>query len=181
LERAAIGGNGFVDLASLPQRDPQIVMGIRIAGLQFERATKRGNGFVELTAVPQRRAQIVVGHRVGGLDCECAATRGNGFLQSTGRAAGFTKVGMSGGIIRVEGNGLANPFHREVIAARLVSDDAEEVQRVSMLWLHRKDLAVERFGFRQTPGAVMLKRDLKRLWDGHGGNCGLERRVEARG
>ena len=41
------------------------------------------------------------------------------------------------------------------------------MQRAGVVWLHRKDLAVERFGFRQTPGPMMLKRDLKRLWNRH--------------
>ena len=53
------------------------------------------------------------------------------------------------------------------MAASLVSDDAEEVQRVGMIGLHRKDLAVERLGFRQPPGLVVLECDLKRLWNRH--------------
>jgi len=80
---------------------------------------------------------------------------------------GFAEIGVSEGIIRVEDDSLANPFHRDVVAARLVSDHAEEVQRVGMVWLHRKYLAVERFGLRQPPRAVGLKRHLKCLWNGH--------------
>jgi len=49
---------------------------------------------------------------------------------------------MSGGIVRAEDDGLANQIHREVVPAGLVSDDTLVVQRVGMVWLSCKDLAV---------------------------------------
>jgi hypothetical protein len=62
---------------------------------------------------------------------------------------------------------LANPLHCEVIAAGLVIDNAEEVERVGVVRLHRKNLAVERLRFRQTPSLMMVDRDLKRLRNRH--------------
>ena len=49
-----------------------------------------------------------------------------------------------------------------------MSDEAEEVQGVGMVRLRRQDLAVKGFGICQPPGLVMLKRQLQRLWNGHG-------------
>jgi hypothetical protein len=74
---------------------------------------------------------------------------------------------MSDGIIRIDDDGLSNQIHRHVMASDLVRHDAEEVQRVSMLRLHRKDLPVERLGFRQPPRLMVLKPHLKRLWNRH--------------
>jgi len=75
---------------------------------------------------------------------------------------------MGDWIIRFEGQGLANQIHGQRVAAGLLGDDAEVVQRPGMVGVSAKDLAVERFRFRQTPSLVALDRDLKRLWNGHG-------------
>jgi len=40
----------------------------------------------------------------------------------------------------------------------LLSDAAEEAQGLGMVWLHRKDLAVERLGARQPAGLVVVNR-----------------------
>ena len=129
----------------------------------MERAALRGDGFVELASIPSRVAQIEVRIRKVGLEFERAATRCDGFVKPAERAAGFAEVGMSDGIIRVEDDGLTNQIHCEVMAIDLVSDETEEVQRAGMVWLRRKDPAVERLGFCQAPSLVALNRDLKRL------------------
>jgi hypothetical protein len=38
-----------------------------------------------------------------------------------------------------------------------------------MIWMDREDLPLKRLGFGQPPGLVVLRRDLKRLGNGHGG------------
>jgi hypothetical protein len=43
-----------------------------------------------------------------------------------------------------------------------------------MVRLRRKDLAVKRLSLRQPPGSVVLNRNLKRLWEGHGGRMKYE-------
>jgi hypothetical protein len=47
-ERAAIRGDGFVQLTPVLERVAQIVVGLRVVGFEFERAAIRGDGFVEL-------------------------------------------------------------------------------------------------------------------------------------
>ena len=52
-ERAAIRGDGFVELALFAQRVAQIVVGLRKVGLEFERAAIRGHdSFVDLALFP---------------------------------------------------------------------------------------------------------------------------------
>jgi hypothetical protein len=70
----------------------------------------------------------------------------------------------------MEGDGLANQLHGEVIATDLMSDDAEQVQRFRVLGLGGEDLAVERFGVRQPPALVVLNRKLKCRWNRHWGD-----------
>ena len=54
------------------------------------------------------------------------------------------------------------------MAARLVGDDAEEVQRVGMVGLHGEDLAVKGLGVRQPPGLVVPESKFKGLLTCHG-------------
>ena len=74
---------------------------------------------------------------------------------------------MRGRIIRVDDDRLTNPIHREVIPARLLGDDAEEVQCIGMFRLHNKDLAAKRLGIRQPARLVALDREFKSLLKRH--------------
>jgi len=106
---------------------------------------------------------------VVGLEFERAAKAGDRFVQPACCSIDFAEVGISGGIIRVRRDGLANPVYRELMAAHLLGDDAPQAERLGIVWLHREDLAVNPFGLCQTSGLMMLNRDLERLWDRHGG------------
>jgi hypothetical protein len=153
-------------------------MGLRQIRFELKRAATRDNCFLELTSFPQRVAQVVVGLRIVGFELERAAISGDGLVEPACRAAGFAEIAMSGGIIRVEDDGLANPLHREVMAADLVSDETQEVQCVGMVRLHRKDLAVDPFGFGQSSCAMMLKSQIQGLWNCH--NLNLRPSLSAR-
>ena len=74
-------------------------------------------------------------------------------------------------IVRLNADGLANPLHGKIIPAHLVSDDAQVVQRVGMLWIRRQDLPVKRLRFRQPPRPVALKRQVECFWDRHRGDA----------
>ena len=78
---------------------------------------------------------------------------------------------MRRGMIRVQTDRPANPFHRQIIPAHLVSDDAQVVQRVGMLLIRRQDLPVKRLRFRQPPRPVALKRQVECFWDRHRGDA----------
>ena len=68
----------------------------------------------------------------------------------------------------MESNRPPNILHREVVAANLMCDDPEHVERVGMNWLHGEDLPIERLSFGQSPRLVMMERKFKCLLDGHG-------------
>ena len=53
------------------------------------------------------------------------------------------------------------------MAAALLGNNAEEMQRVGVIRLRRKDLPVESLGFREAPGLVALKREIEGLWNRH--------------
>jgi len=165
----AIRGHGFIEPTCLPEGDAQMIVGFQKVRLELDRAAIRGHGFDELASVPERVAQMVVGLREIRFDLERGAARQHGFIEPAQRAAGFAEVGMSGGVVWAEPNGLPNPLHCEVMTSDLVSNDAEEVQRVGVVWVRCQDLPVERFRFGQLSRTMILNRDLKRLWDRHGG------------
>jgi hypothetical protein len=54
------------------------------------------------------------------------------------------------------GDGLPNQFHCKIMAAGLLSNDPEKMERVGMVWLRRKDLAAKRLGFGQSTGLMVL-------------------------
>ena len=62
----------------------------------------------------------------------------------------------------------ADKLHGDIIASDLVRDDSQQVQRIGVARLDRKNLSVDRVRLRQSPGLVMLNREFKRLRDGHG-------------
>jgi len=167
-DRATIRHNRFSKQASLPERVPQIVVGFHISGFQFHRPAKRSRCLLEPAPHGQHDAQIVVRFRESRFEFDRAATRGDGFVQPPDHAIGRAEIGMGVGIIRVEGDRFADPLYRRIVASDLHGDDTEEVQRVHLRWLRGQDLAVNRLGLRQPPGSVMLNRNLKRLWNGHG-------------
>jgi len=172
LERTAIRGHGFGELTPLFERVAQIVVGLREVGLEFERATPRGNSFIEPALRGQCGAQIVMGLCLVRFEFQRTTIRGSGFGGPSRGAAGFAEITMGGGIVWVERDGLANPLDREIVAAGLVSDAAQEVERAGMVWLHGEDLTVERLGVGQSSGAVALEGEIEGLWDGHGGRVG---------
>jgi hypothetical protein len=86
---------------------------------------------------------------------------------------------MSKGIIWVESDRLMDQLHCQVVASDLAGDDAEKADCVGVSRLDRKDLAVDRFGFGQPPGLVVLGRDLKRLRNRHGARVTDECTAEA--
>lgn len=114
-----------------------------------------------------------MGLRVAGSQCDRPAILGDSFVVPALLCQRGAEVGMSGGVVRTESEGLANPRHSEVNAPGLMRDHAEVVQRFRMVGLHGKDLPVERFSVRQSAGLVVLEGLGEHLWDcnrGHGGH-----------
>ena len=68
----------------------------------------------------------------------------------------FTQIGMTHRMIRIQTDSLANHLYGEVMAAHLMGDDSEQVERVGMLRCHREDLPVKRLRLRQPSGLMVL-------------------------
>ena len=167
LDRAAIRGDGFVKLASAPEGIAQIVVGFGKVRLELDRAAIGSNGFVELAALPQGVAQIGValGKIRSGL--ERAPIHADRLVKMALRDQGIAETEVVLQNLRIHLDRPANALRRDVVAADLVSDETEVVQRIGMIWLRRKDLAVKRLGIRQAPALVMPKREFESLGNGH--------------
>jgi hypothetical protein len=94
---------------------------------------------------------------------------GDRFFKVALSGQGVAEVKMVVRTRRIQSDGFANQIYSEVVAADLVGDDAEQMQRLGVFWLRRQDLAVERFGLRQPPSLVVLEREFEGLRDRHGG------------
>jgi hypothetical protein len=122
---------------------------------------------MELTVLGESGAQIVMGLHVVRLELERASKCGEGVARPARQTAGFSEAEPGGGVIRVERDGLAKPFDGEIVTAGLMRDETQQMQRVSVSWLCREDLAAEVFGVCQPASLVMLERDLESLGDCH--------------
>ena len=74
---------------------------------------------------------------------------------------------MRRGIVRIEGDRLANQLASQLRAADLEMGDTQEMECCGVVGLHRENLPVKRFGFRQPPGLVVLERESEGLLDCH--------------
>ena len=73
----------------------------------------------------------------------------------------------SGRVIRLMSERLANPFRGKIVTPCFVSEQADVVQRFRVVWLRGEDLPVERFGFDESAGLVVLERQGECLVDRH--------------
>jgi hypothetical protein len=64
-------------------------------------------------------------------------------------------------------NGSTDQIYRKIIAADLVSEHAEKMQRIRMVGIDLQNLEIKPFRFAQTPGLMMAHR---------GGECCLNAR-----
>ena len=70
-------GDGLVHLPAAGQDDAQVVVGVRVVGLDIQGLAVMGDGLVELSAAGQRQAEVVMGIRVVGLDFQGLAVMGD--------------------------------------------------------------------------------------------------------
>jgi hypothetical protein len=67
-------------------------------------------------------------------------------------------------------NGAGDQVHGGVIAARLMGDDAEQVESFGVVGLDREDLPVDDLGVGETARSVVLESKLESGGDGDGGH-----------
>jgi hypothetical protein len=53
--------------------------------------------------------------------------------------------------------------------AHLMRDDAEQMQRIGVVWRHREDLPVDRLGVRKAPGLMVSQCEFECLLNVHDG------------
>ena len=160
-------GDRLFGLAFLLQRHAEVIVEIRVAWIDFQGLPVRGYGFVEAALGPPRDAQVVMSHRESRVNLERGAKRGDGFVKLALSQKSVAEIEL---VVRTRGIGrdrLANQIRCQVVASGLIGNDAEQMQRVGMIWLHREDLPVESLGVRQAAGAVVLEREIEGLGNGH--------------
>ena len=160
-------GDRLFGLAFLLQRHAEVIVEIRVVRIDFQGLPVRGHGFVEAALGPPRDAKIVMSHRESRVELERCAKRGDGFIKMALSHESVAEIEL---VVRTRGIGrdcLANQIRCHVVAAGLIGNDAEQMQRVGMIWLRREDLPVESLGVRQAAGAVVLEREIEGLGNGH--------------
>jgi hypothetical protein len=72
---------------------------------------------------------------------------GRALLATAKGAKGRSHIAMKVRDPVIQCDSFADQVDRDVIAARLVGDDSQEVQRIGVVWINRKDLPVKALGF----------------------------------
>ena len=92
---------------------------------------------------------------------------GDGFVDPACCVEGFAEGAMGIRVVWVKDKSPANPLRGKIVAADLVRDGAGETQCLGMIWLHGDDPAVERLGFGQASGLMMLESQSESLCNRH--------------
>ena len=158
---------GFIVPAQLRQGVAEIVVGLGVAGVDFDGATIGGDRFLEMPGVRERQAEIVVGLGVIGFQFDRPAIARHGVVQPAECEVNRAEIAMRFGVVGIVGHRSAHPLHRKVIVTGLMGEHSEIVQRAGMIGLDGKDLPVERFRLRQPAGLVMLEGEGDGLRNGH--------------
>jgi hypothetical protein len=101
-----------------------------------------GSGLVWLPLVGQGNAEIVVGFGGIGLERERATVNGNGLVQLPLVPQRGAEITVGFGPVGFEGDGPPDQIRGDVMPPDLMGDDAEKVQRLSMIRLLGENLTV---------------------------------------
>jgi len=108
-----------------------------------------------------------MGHREIGSELDGTLQTLDRLLDQPCGAIRFPEIGMSGGIIRLQRQGSANPLDGQVVPARLLGDNTVVVQRFRVAGLDGENLAVEILRFHQASRLVVLLGQSKSLGSRH--------------
>ena len=74
---------------------------------------------------------------------------------------------MGLGVIRILAQGLTDVIDGEVVPANLMRDQAEQMERIDLTWIHLQDLAIQLFRSAQVAGLMILHGQGERLGQIH--------------
>ena len=110
--------------------------------------------FVELASLFERIAEIVVGFHMIRIELDGAPVMRFGLAHPTERMEGVAQIAVEIRNAIVAGDGFADQVDRGLVVPGLMSDDAEEMQAVGVIWIDRKDLPVTALGLME-PASLM--------------------------
>jgi hypothetical protein len=120
-------------------------------------AAVTGNGPRQIALRAECIAQVAMGLGVVGPEFQSTPIAGDGLGDLAQRAAGFTQIAVKGSVVRVQADGAFNQIHGLLVLAKLMRDDARQVQRLGVIRLQGENLLVKRFGRSQPPRLMVLQ------------------------
>ena len=119
-------GDRLVDLSAAGQSQAEVVVGLRVVGLDFQGLLVMGDGLVDLAAAGQSDTEVVVGIRVVGLDFQRLLVMGDGLVDLAAVSQSQTEVVVGALVFRRPGDRILPDRQRTtVIRVALESDDSE--------------------------------------------------------
>ncbi len=143
LRRGAVGLGRLVVCGARVQDVTQVVVRLRVPGIELDRSTERGHGLVGAAAPAQHDAEVVVGIGAQRVERDCLLVRGHRLVQLSDLFEHVAQVGLDRCRLRCDGGGPADQIERTRRLAELMRQHAAKVQRVGMIRRDGQDTVVE--------------------------------------
>ena len=137
---------GFVELAELPQHDPEVIVRRAELGPEFQGPTELHDGIGVLPQAVQGETQIAQGLGVVGPEAQGRATTPHGPIQLARGPVGFGQIGVESRHIGPDGNGPADQLDRLRVIPLLMVQHPQQVHRHRVFLLLSQDLLIQRRG-----------------------------------
>ena len=160
-ERSAVSGLGRGEMALAGQRDTMMDVRIDEVGHQLQRTGRPFQGRLVQPLPIEHGGQIGVGLGELGLQCDGGTVARRRLVETTERLQRVAEVLVSVGEIRRAGESARDQLNGIVVAAALVGDDAQQVERVDLVRRAAQHLPVKAFGALAPSRLVMLNAHLQ--------------------
>ncbi len=147
---------GFVELAELPQHDPEVIVRRAELGPEFQGPTELHHGIGLLPQSLQGQAQVAEGLGVVRPEAQGRATTPHGPIQLARGSIGFGQIGVESRHIRPDRNGPADQLDRLRVIPLLMVQHTQQVHRHRVFLLLSQDLLIQRRGLGQTAPLMHL-------------------------
>ena len=153
-ERVAIGRLRRFEVAGQSKGVAKRVVGLGRPGAKCERPARGGHRVGGAAGGGERAAQVDVGLGEGGGERERPLEGGDRLVHTVRRLQRVTQVDVGGREPRVPGERPLDEWDRALGVARLVGEDAEEVEGVGMVGVRQEDPAIELLGLGRPSGLM---------------------------
>ena len=123
---------------------------------QFHGPAVAGDRFVQFPLVFQYIAQVVVCFGKVGLEFQGPAVAGNRFGNPVQRAIGLCEIVVEGRRPALQPDRPLHVLDGHLVLARLVSNYAEKMPRIGLVWFGLQDLPIDLLGSLQATGLMVL-------------------------